>query len=52
MGVKNLFGCVLGKMKVWWYLEVGKDVDCFGKMLVEIVKVINLDLIIIDSIIG
>ena len=39
MGVKNLFGCVPGKMKAWWHLEAGKDVDRFGEMLVpEIVR--------------
>ena len=25
MGVKNLFGCVPGKMKAWWHMEAGKD---------------------------
>lgn len=50
MGVKNLFGCVFGKMKVWWYMEVGKDVNCFGEMLVEMVKAIVLDLSILDGI--
>ena len=24
LGVKNLFGCVPGKMKAWWHMEVGK----------------------------
>lgn len=52
MGVKNLFGCVPGKMKAWWHLEAGKDANRFGKMLVETAKAINPDLTIIDSIIG
>jgi uncharacterized protein (DUF362 family) len=52
MGVKNLFGCVPGKMKAWWHLEAGKDADRFGKMLVETAKAINPDLTIIDSIIA
>lgn len=52
MGVKNLFGCVPGKMKAWWHLEAGKDANRFGKMLVETAKTINPDLTIIDSIIG
>ncbi|QYO64082.1 DUF362 domain-containing protein [Leptolyngbya sp. 7M] len=25
LGVKNLFGCVPGKMKAWWHMEAGKD---------------------------
>lgn len=52
MGVKNLFGCVPGKMKAWWHLEAGKDARRFGKMLVETATAINPDLTIIDSIIG
>ena len=52
MGVKNLFGCVPGKMKAWWHMEAGKDVNRFGEMLVETAKAIAPDLTIIDGIIG
>jgi uncharacterized protein (DUF362 family) len=52
MGVKNLFGCVPGKMKAWWHLEAGKDVDRFGEMLVETARTINPNLTILDAIIG
>ncbi len=52
MGVKNLFGCVPGKMKAWWHMEAGKDADRFGEMLVETAKAIAPDLTIIDGIIG
>ena len=52
LGVKNLFGCVPGKMKAWWHLEAGKDVDRFGAMLVETAKAIAPNLTIIDGIIG
>ena len=52
MGVKNLFGCVPGKMKAWWHLEAGKDACRFGEMLVETAKAINPDLTVIDGIIG
>ncbi len=52
MGVKNLFGCVPGKMKAWWHLEAGKDVNRFGEMLVETARAINPDLTILDGIIG
>lgn len=52
MGVKNLFGCVPGKMKAWWHMEAGKDANRFGEMLVETAKAINPDLTIIDGIIG
>lgn len=52
LGVKNLFGCVPGKMKAWWHMEAGKDPAKFGEMLVETAKAIAPDLTIVDGIIG
>lgn len=52
MGVKNLFGCVPGKMKAWWHMEAGKDQSRFGTMLVETARTIDPDLTIVDGIIG
>ncbi len=52
LGVKNLFGCVPGKMKAWWHMSAGKDADTFGAMLVETARAIDPDLTIIDGIIG
>ncbi|HBL14833.1 MAG TPA: thylakoid-associated protein [Cyanobacteria bacterium UBA11162] len=52
LGVKNLFGCVPGKMKAWWHMEAGKDACRFGEMLVETARAINPDLTIADGIIG
>jgi uncharacterized protein (DUF362 family) len=52
MGVKNLFGCVPGKMKAWWHMEAGKDVGRFGNMLAETARAIDPDLTIVDGIIG
>lgn len=52
MGVKNLFGCVPGKMKAWWHMEAGKDSARFGEMLVETARAINPNLTIIDGIIA
>jgi uncharacterized protein (DUF362 family) len=52
LGVKNLFGCVPGKMKAWWHMEAGKDRDRFGTMLVETARAIAPQLTIIDGIIG
>jgi uncharacterized protein (DUF362 family) len=52
LGVKNLFGCVPGKMKAWWHMEAGKDAKRFGEMLVETARTLNPDLTIIDGIIG
>ncbi len=52
LGVKNLFGCVPGKMKAWWHLEAGKDAARFGEMLVQTAAAIAPNLTIIDGIIG
>jgi uncharacterized protein (DUF362 family) len=52
LGVKNLFGCVPGKMKAWWHMEAGKDVQRFGTMLVETARLIDPALTIVDGIIG
>ncbi|RUR79674.1 DUF362 domain-containing protein [Chlorogloeopsis fritschii PCC 9212] len=52
LGVKNLFGCVPGKMKAWWHMEAGKDANRFGEMLVETARAINPDLTILDGIVG
>jgi uncharacterized protein (DUF362 family) len=52
LGVKNLFGCVPGKMKAWWHMEAGKDADRFGTMLVETARAIAPDLTIVDGILG
>ncbi len=52
LGVKNLFGCVPGKMKAWWHLEAGKDAARFGEMLVETARTIGPDLTIADGIIA
>ncbi|NEO26419.1 MAG: DUF362 domain-containing protein [Kamptonema sp. SIO4C4] len=50
LGVKNLFGCVPGKMKAWWHLEAGKDANRFGEMLVETANAIQPNLTIVDGI--
>ncbi len=52
LGVKNLFGCVPGKMKAWWHMEAGKDRDRFGQMLVETARALSPDLTIVDGILG
>lgn len=52
MGVKNLFGCVPGKMKAWWHMEAGKSQERFGTMLVETARAIAPNLTIVDGIIG
>lgn len=52
LGVKNLFGCVPGKMKAWWHMEAGKNSDRFGEMLIETARQIAPNLTILDGIIA
>lgn len=52
LGVKNLFGCVPGKMKAWWHLEAGKDLARFADMLVQTAAALAPELTIADGIIG
>jgi uncharacterized protein (DUF362 family) len=52
LGVKNLFGCVPGKIKAWWHMEAGKDAELFATMLIETARTIAPNLTIIDGIIG
>jgi uncharacterized protein (DUF362 family) len=52
MGVKNIFGCVPGKMKAWWHMEAGKDANRFAEMLVATAQAISPNLTIIDGILG
>jgi uncharacterized protein (DUF362 family) len=52
LGVKNLFGCVPGKMKAWWHMEAGKDAHRFGQMLVETARTIDPHLTIVDGIVA
>ena len=52
LAVKNLFGCVPGKMKAWWHMEAGKDKLRFATMLVETALAIAPQLTIVDGILG
>ena len=52
LGVKNLFGCVPGKVKVSWHWRIGKDPTRFGEMLVETARLLAPELTILDGIIA
>tara|TARA_B100000315_G_scaffold87601_1_gene80416 strand:+ start:3172 stop:4311 length:1140 start_codon:yes stop_codon:yes gene_type:complete len=52
LGVKNMFGCVVGKKKPQLHMEAGKDSRHFARMLVEIYDAIAPALTIIDGVIG
>ena len=52
LAIKNLFGCVVGKRKAQWHLQVGSDIDKFAELLVEIYQVIQPKLTIVDGIVA
>jgi uncharacterized protein (DUF362 family)/NAD-dependent dihydropyrimidine dehydrogenase PreA subunit len=52
LGVKNLFGCVIGLEKTRWHYRAGIDRNFFARLLVQICKAIDPDVTIIDGILG
>lgn len=52
LGVKNLFGCVVGFKKSQWHLKCGEDRNTFAKLLVLIHQAVNPTLTIVDGILG
>ncbi|MBI3601154.1 MAG: DUF362 domain-containing protein [Nitrospinae bacterium] len=52
LGVKNLFGCVIGKRKAQWHFKAGVNHIFFAQMLVELYEYIRPALTIVDGITG
>jgi uncharacterized protein (DUF362 family)/Pyruvate/2-oxoacid:ferredoxin oxidoreductase delta subunit len=52
LGVKNMFGCVVGKRKAQWHLKAGVNRDAFASMVVQICAALSPDLTLIDGIVG
>ncbi len=52
LGVKNLFGCVVGKRKMQWHLKAGVNREAFARMLVEIYATLKPAWTLIDGIVG
>ena len=50
--VKNLYGCVPGKRKVWWHFQAGHDLDRFSDMLVENVRAVQSGLTVVDAVVA
>ncbi len=50
LGVKNLFGLVVGLRKAEWHMKAGSNLDFFARMLVEIYAFRKPDLTIMDGI--
>jgi uncharacterized protein (DUF362 family)/Pyruvate/2-oxoacid:ferredoxin oxidoreductase delta subunit len=52
LGVKNLFGCVVGLRKPQWHLRTGVDRDMFARLLVKIYASIKPSVTIMDGILA
>lgn len=50
--VKNLFGAVVGTQKAAWHLKAGADKELFAQMLLEVYRVREPDLNIVDAIVA
>jgi uncharacterized protein (DUF362 family) len=50
--VKNMFGCVSGKWKAYWHFAKGNNEKKFCNLLIEIYKLLNPTLTIIDGVIA
>ncbi|MBI9083714.1 MAG: DUF362 domain-containing protein [Desulfobacterales bacterium] len=52
LGVKNLFGCIVGLTKPQWHLRSGVDRDVFANLLVQIHYAVAPVLTIVDGILA
>ena len=52
LGVKNLFGCILGFQKPEWHMRSGVDRYMFARLLVQIHKAVNPTVTLIDGILA
>jgi len=51
-GVKNMFGCVVGKAKTQWHLKAGRDALAFARMLVDVYATTRPVLTVADGVWG
>ncbi len=52
LGVKNLFGCIVGLKKPKWHLRSGVDRDMFARLLLQIYQAVNPAITIVDGILA
>ena len=52
LGVKNLFGCIVGFKKPEWHLRSGIDREVFARLLVRIHRAVSPQVTIVDGILG
>jgi len=50
LGVKNMFGCVVGLKKPEWHLKAGTDRAMFARLLVQICRAVGPGITIVDGI--
>ena len=50
LGVKNMFGCVVGLKKSEWHLKAGTDRAMFARLLVQICRAVAPGITIVDGI--
>jgi uncharacterized protein (DUF362 family)/ferredoxin len=52
LGVKNLFGCVVGLAKVRWHMRSGVNRHLFARLLVQIQRAVHPAATLVDGILG
>jgi len=52
LGVKNIFGCIVGMRKPEWHLRTGIDREMFARLLVKIYTAVSPSVTIIDGILS
>jgi uncharacterized protein (DUF362 family)/Pyruvate/2-oxoacid:ferredoxin oxidoreductase delta subunit len=52
LGVKNLFGCIVGMKKPEWHFRAGVDREMFAKLLVKICQAVKPTVTILDGILA
>jgi uncharacterized protein (DUF362 family)/ferredoxin len=52
VGVKNLFGCIVGLKKPEWHMRSGVDRHLFARLLVQICATVNPAATLVDGIVG
>lgn len=52
LGVKNLFGCVVGLKKPEWHLRTGVDRDMFARLLVQVHQAVRPTFTLLDGVLA
>lgn len=52
LGVKNMFGCVVGLRKPKWHMQMGERKDLFARLLVQICKTLKPAFTVVDGILA